>query len=512
MAVERSLDLPVVLLAVVKAGHAFVPIDPVLPVERVRQMAAAAGVTAFVTSRTLMAAAETGLPVIDLSRDAARLAAASSARFPRSAAAGDPTAYVIFTSGTTGTPKGIEVGHTALANFLGSMADSPGFTANDCIVAVTTVSFDIAALELLLPLCCGGRTVIAGRDILAEPPQLARLIGSSGATVLQATPTLWRVLLEAGFQPGPRFKALCGGEPLPRDLAAQLIATGVELWNMYGPTETTIWSACGRVTDANGPIAIGSPIANTELHVLDDAEALTPIGVPGELYIGGRGLAKGYIGQPGLTQRSFPVTSLGGGAPRRFYRTGDIAVRTVGGGIQLLGRRDQQVKVRGFRIELEEIEAVLRSYPGVRDAAVAVERAGHSGRHADRGLRRRRRRRRYAASAARSLRRPAPGLHGAGEVCPSGRSAKNCERQARSEGPSRRHRRDRGTRPASRAGTGPCRGARGQGRQAGQDRRGDRGRPWPPGHPAGRPHFRTRRDQPARVPHGSALQRGRLRA
>ena len=376
VAVERSLDLPVALLAVAKAGHAFVPLDPALPAERVRQMVEAAGIAAFITSGAVTVASETGLPAIDLSRDASRLAAASPARSLRMSADTDPTAYVIFTSGSTGVPKGIEVGHTALANFLGSMADCPGFTANDCIVAVTTVSFDIAALELLLPLCCGGRTVIAGRDTLAEPPELVRLIGSSGATVLQATPTLWRVLLEAGFQPAPRFKALCGGEPLPRDLASKLIATGVELWNMYGPTETTIWSACGRVMDANGPITIGAPIANTELHVLDDAGALAPIGLPGELTIGGRGLAKGYIGQPDLTLRSFPVMSPGGGAPRRFYRTGDFAVRTADGAIQLLGRRDQQVKLRGFRIELEEIEAVLRTYPGIRDAAVVVERAG----------------------------------------------------------------------------------------------------------------------------------------
>ena len=377
VAVQRSIDLPVVLLAVAKAGHAFVPLDPALPAERVRQIVEAGAIAAFITSGALMAATETRLPALDLSRDASRIAAARSARFPRSAAPTDPTAYVIFTSGSTGAPKGVEVGHTALANFLGSMAEHPGFTKNDSIVAVTTVSFDIALLELLLPLCCGGRTVIASSDALADPPALVKLINSTGATVLQATPTLWRVLLEAGFQPAPEFKALCGGEPLPRDLASQLIASGMELWNMYGPTETTIWSSCGRVTDVNRPITIGAPIANTELYVLDDSEALAPIGVPGELYIGGQGLAKGYIGQPDLTKRAFKVVSVeGGGVPRRLYRTGDIAVRSAGGTIQLLGRRDQQVKVRGFRIELEEIEAVLRSHPGVRDAAVAVERAG----------------------------------------------------------------------------------------------------------------------------------------
>jgi amino acid adenylation domain-containing protein len=376
IAVERSIDLPLVLLAVAKAGHAFVPIDPALPAKRMRQIAEAGAIAAFVTSGALLDAIETGLPTLDLSRDASRIAAAESIRSPRSAADADPTAYVIFTSGSTGVPKGVEIGHTALANFLGSMAERPGFTKNDSIVAVTTVSFDIALLELLLPLCCGGRTVIAAGETLADPPELVKLIKSTGATVLQATPTLWRVLLEAGFKAAPGLKALCGGEPMPRDLASQLIATGAELWNMYGPTETTIWSSCGRVTDASHPITIGAAIANTELYILDASEALAPIGVPGDLYIGGQGLAKGYLGQPDLTKHSFKAMSVEGDAPRRLYRTGDIAVRNAGGAIQLLGRRDQQVKLRGFRIELEEIEAVLRSQPGVRDAAVAVEHAG----------------------------------------------------------------------------------------------------------------------------------------
>lgn len=375
VAVQRSIDLPLILLAIAKAGYVFVPIDPTLPAERVRQIADAGAIAAFVTSEALAPATESGLPILDLSRDAARIAAARSAR-PAHAARPDPTAYVIFTSGSTGAPKGVEVGHAALANFLGSMAEQPGFTKSDSIVAVTTVSFDIALLELLLPLCCGGRTVIASSDTLADPPELVKLINATGATMLQATPTLWRVLLEAGFQPAPGFKALCGGEPLPRDLAGQLIATGAELWNMYGPTETTIWSSCGRITDASRPIAIGAPIANTELHVLDDSGSLAPIGVPGELYIGGRGLAKGYLGQPDLTTRAFSMVSVGSGEPKRLYRTGDVAIRNADGSVQLLGRRDQQVKVRGFRIELEEIEAALRGVSGVRDAAVTVERAG----------------------------------------------------------------------------------------------------------------------------------------
>lgn len=379
VAVQRGLDLPVALVAVAKAGLAYVPVDPSLPVARIRQMAEAAEVAVFITSGAdCPVAAEMGVPVIDLERDAAQIDAASSTR-PEPAPPQevlDSTAYVIFTSGSTGTPKGVEISHRALGNFLGSMAVRPGFGADDRIVAVTTVSFDIAVLELLLPLYCGGRTVICSKDRLLEPESVVWLIETSAATIVQATPTLWRVLLEAGLQPSRPLRALSGGEALPRDVAEKLIAAGFELWNMYGPTETTIWSACGRIVDASRPIVIGEPVANTDLYILSDDGTQAPVGTPGELCIGGLGLAKGYVNRPDLTAAAFPVMSLQDGRTVRLYRTGDLAVRLSDGGIQLLGRRDQQVKIRGFRIELEEIESVLRTCPEIVDAAVMVENAG----------------------------------------------------------------------------------------------------------------------------------------
>ncbi|PZA12811.1 non-ribosomal peptide synthetase [Rhodopseudomonas palustris] len=378
VAVQRGLDLPVALVAVAKAGLAYVPVDPSLPLFRIRQMAEAAEVAVFITSgEDCPVAAEMGAPVIDLARDAAQIDAALSVR-PEPASPQevlDSTAYMIFTSGSTGTPKGVEITHRALANFLGSMAVRPGFGADDRIVAVTTVSFDIAVLELLLPLYCGGRTVICGKDRLLEPEGVVRLIETSSATIVQATPTLWRVLLEAGLQPSRPLRALSGGEALPRDVAEKLIAAGFELWNMYGPTETTIWSACGRIVDASRPIVIGEPVANTDLHILSDDGTHAPVGTPGELWIGGLGLAKGYVDQPDLTAAAFPVMSLQDDETVRLYRTGDLAVRLADGGIQLLGRRDQQVKIRGFRIELEEIESVLRTCPEIVDAAIMVENA-----------------------------------------------------------------------------------------------------------------------------------------
>ena len=281
----------------------------------------------------------------------------------------DP-AYVIFTSGSTGTPKGVEVPHRALTNFLLSMQASPGFSAEDTIVAVTTVSFDIAVLELLLPLVAGGRVVIASRDDVKGGFGLVDLIASSGATMLQATPSLWRILLEAGFRPRSGLKMLCGGEPLPRDLADALVATGGELWNMYGPTETTVWSSMAKV--GTGPIVIGEPIANTQLHILDQRDQVQPIGIPGQLHIGGNGLANGYFDRPDLTQNAFVEIALARRGTSRLYRTGDLAVRRADGSIDLLGRIDQQVKLRGFRIELGEIEAAIRAVPGVTDAAVAL--------------------------------------------------------------------------------------------------------------------------------------------
>ena len=371
VALPRSIELPVALLAVLKSGNAYVPLDPTHPSARLTQTLQAARVSAMICAEDSVAAlADPAVHVLraDLQYPEAKAAIAAPA-----VGAAAP-AYVIFTSGSTGTPKGVEVSHRSVVNFLTSMAVEPGFHASDTIVAVTTVSFDIAGLELFLPLITGGRAVIVSREQVRDGFALAGAINAAGATVLQATPSLWRMLVEAGLKLGPHLKMLCGGEPLPRDLANTLLASGGELWNVYGPTETTIWSSAGRIERGDGAITIGAPIANTQIHILDASDRLAPIGAVGDVYIGGDGLARGYFDRDDLTKTAFRTLELNGKS-QRLYRTGDVGRRLANGAIQLQGRKDQQVKLRGYRIELEDIETHLRRAPGVTDAAVALQNA-----------------------------------------------------------------------------------------------------------------------------------------
>ncbi len=365
VALPRGAEMLAGLIAVLKAGHAYVPLDPDQPPARLKQVVETAEVSAVLVSGALPGwvaeAGKTGLRIEDATPDARPI------EVPRDPQA---TAYVIFTSGSTGTPKGVEIPHGAVVNFLTSMRAEPGFTEEDSLLAVTTVMFDIAVLELFAPLLAGGRVVIADRSEVLDGFRLAERAGCGDVTVMQATPTLWAMLLEAGFTPRPGLKMLAGGEPIAADLAERLMAGGGPLWNMYGPTETTIWSAI-RQLQPGEPITIGGPIGNTDLHVLDDAGQLAPIGVVGELNIGGDGLARGYFNRPDLTDAAFRQVALGQ-ATRRLYRTGDLAIRQADGGLRLLGRIDSQVKLRGYRIELGEIETRLRAQPGIAAAAVAL--------------------------------------------------------------------------------------------------------------------------------------------
>ncbi|RQH04128.1 non-ribosomal peptide synthetase/type I polyketide synthase [Paraburkholderia dinghuensis] len=369
IAMERTAMTVAAMIGVWRAGCAYVPLDMTMPPARLRQILDAAGIAAILSddeSRTALEPGEHRVleveTLLDESDDeAVTLPVVTDA----------DSAYVIFTSGSTGQPKGVEIPHRALTNFLLSMAQEPGFTVRDRIVAVTTFSFDISGLELFLPLIAGGQTFIAGHTEVRTGYELVTRLNEEGATMVQATPSLWRMLLEAGFKAPKGFKILCGGEPLPRDLADDLLATGAQVWNLYGPTETTIWSSASRVV-ANGPVVIGAPIANTDLHVLTDDLHLAPEGISGELWIGGEGLAKGYFNRPDLTEAAFRSIAIEGAAPRRLYRTGDLAKRLADGTLQHLGRRDQQIKLRGFRIEIEDIEVALRQAPGVAAAAVAL--------------------------------------------------------------------------------------------------------------------------------------------
>ncbi|MCB4769600.1 amino acid adenylation domain-containing protein [Ancylobacter sp. Lp-2] len=375
--VKRSPDLVAGLLAIMKAGHAFVPLDPEHPDARLRLVADKAELDALLSDDVRAAELVSGLPLIDLSV-AVPVEEAEVGLFP--VIWPQDSAYVIFTSGSTGTPKGVEVSHEALANVLWSFARRPGFSAGQTLLAVTTVSFDIAILELFLPLVTGGTVLIADREQVRGGFGLKELIDIERPSHIQATPSLWRMLLEAGFRPYDGLIMLCGGEPLPRDLAEQLGGSAGALWNVYGPTETTIWSSAGKVTPGEGPITIGEPLLNTQLHVVDVSGRIAPIGVAGELIIGGKGLAKGYLGQSELTASAFRSESPAGGVPAIFYHTGDLARRLSDGRIQHLGRRDLQIKLRGFRIELEDIESAARCCQGVAAAAVALVGEGVSAR------------------------------------------------------------------------------------------------------------------------------------
>ncbi|WP_433527967.1 amino acid adenylation domain-containing protein [Micromonospora sp. CA-263727] len=366
---ERTPEMVVAMLGTLKAGGAYVPLDPAYPVERLAFMMADSGLKMLLTEGDLAdRLPEPPAVVVCLDRDAEALAAESTTP-PQVGVAGDDLAYVIYTSGSTGQPKGVQIPHRALANFLRSMRELPGITPADTLLAVTTLSFDISMLELLLPLTTGARVHLASREVAADGVRLGAALAASGATLMQATPSTWRLLLDAGWTPPAGFRMLCGGEALPEDLAQRLVGSGGELWNMYGPTETTIWSAVSRVT---GEIRLGEPIANTELHVLDAYGALVPPGVPGELHIGGAGLARGYLGRTELTAERFVPHPFPIGLGHRLYRTGDLVRRRADGGLEFLGRMDHQVKLRGFRIELGEIEALLAQQPAVRQAVVLV--------------------------------------------------------------------------------------------------------------------------------------------
>ncbi|MEV7024640.1 amino acid adenylation domain-containing protein, partial [Kitasatospora sp. NPDC093558] len=380
---ERGADLPVALLGVLKAGGAYLPVDPEYPAERIAFVLADAGAHCVVTEEGLVprlaefeGAARVPAVVLDDPTVARELAAMDGAVPGGRVLSPRNPAYVIYTSGSTGRPKGVVLEHRSVLNFLAAMQERFALGADDRLLAVTTVGFDIAGLELYLPLLNGARVVIAGRDVVRDPQALRALVVSSGATTLQATPSLWHALLadaEEGVADGlAQVRALVGGEALPAELARTLLARTASVTNLYGPTETTIWSTATRVEAvAGGVSSIGGPIANTRVYVLDAALRPVPAGVTGELYIAGAGLARGYLGRPGLTAGRFVACPFGP-AGALMYRTGDLARWHADGELDFVGRADDQVKVRGFRIELGEIEAVVASHSPVARAVVAV--------------------------------------------------------------------------------------------------------------------------------------------
>ncbi|MEA2828664.1 MAG: hypothetical protein QOG43_3103 [Actinomycetota bacterium] len=369
--VERSLEMVVGLLAVLRAGGAYVPLDPTYPPDRVAYMLSHSNAPVLLTQERLVSQLpDTTATTLCIDRDWPDIALAPATP-PQVGFDPEGPAYVIYTSGSTGLPKGVQIPHRALVNFLTTMGRRPGLEPDDVLVAVTTLSFDIAGLELWLPLITGARLVVASRQVAADARQLAALVEASGASTMQATPTTWQLLVNDGWRGRAGFRALCGGEPLPVALAEALLARGVELWNLYGPTETTIWSTVDQVR-AGEAVTIGRPIGNTTLYVLDPELQQVPVGTPGELHIGGDGLALGYLHADDLTAERFIPHPFDPTPGARIYKTGDLARWRPDGRVEHLGRLDHQVKIRGFRIELGEIETVLGRDPSVATTVVVA--------------------------------------------------------------------------------------------------------------------------------------------
>jgi amino acid adenylation domain-containing protein len=375
---ERSTDLVVALLATMKSGGTYIPLDPAFPRDRLQFMARDADLKALVThSELLQTLPEMSGRAVCL--DDAAAAVAMLPDGPLEPGSGpDDLAYVLYTSGSTGKPKGVEISHRALTNFLCSMRTTPGCSGADRLLAVTTLSFDIAGLEIYLPLISGGKVELASRQEAADGRLLKERLREYRPTLMQATPATWRMLIAAGWHGNRRLRILCGGEALPADLAVQLLERCGELWNMYGPTETTIWSTMTRIRDAQTPISIGRPIANTQVYVLDRTLQPVPVGVAGELYIGGHGLARGYRNRTTLTAERFIAHPFAEHPGERLYRTGDLVRWSADGRLHHMGRLDFQVKIRGFRIELGEIEARLARHPAIAQA-VATARPNRDG-------------------------------------------------------------------------------------------------------------------------------------
>jgi len=369
---ERGLEMMIALIGTLKAGGAFVPMDTAHPVERLAYQIENSGARIVVTKRrTVERIAVREAELVCLDADWKGWAVECGNRV---AAEVGPRnlAYVIYTSGSTGKPKGVGIEQAGWINFLVALLERTGIRSGDVWLAVTSLSFDISMLELFLPLISGGRVVVARREDVEDGGRLKALLSESEATHMQATPSGWRLLVEAGWEGREGLKVWCGGEALPVSLGEALVSRSVEAWNLYGPTETTIWSSMWKLERGLRRMTVGRPIANTECYILDERMEAAPIGVAGELYIGGDGLARGYFGRPELTAEQFVVNPFGSEVGERLYRTGDLVRYREGGEIEYLGRMDHQVKIRGYRIELGEIETILSQHPGVRESVVVA--------------------------------------------------------------------------------------------------------------------------------------------
>ena len=368
---ERGLEMVVGMLGILKAGGVYVPLDPEYPQQRVEYMVADAGAGVVITdrkSRELIGALEAEIVEIEEKRE--EIGRERGENLGREAG-GRNLAYIIYTSGSTGKPKGVAIEHRSVMNLLCSMAEETQFNPEDVLLSVTTLSFDIAGLEIYLPLLTGAKVIVAGGEESKDPARLCEWLDSGKITMMQATPSMWRMVVDWGWKGESPVKVLCGGEALPKDLAQEIDSRAERMWNVYGPSETTIWSSMWEVR-AGEDVRIGRGIANTTLYILGARGEEASIGQWGELYIGGEGVARGYVGRAEQTADRFVPDPYRKEAGGRLYRTGDVCRYREGGEIEYVGRVDQQVKVRGYRIELGEIETALRSHPEIAEAVATI--------------------------------------------------------------------------------------------------------------------------------------------
>jgi amino acid adenylation domain-containing protein/thioester reductase-like protein len=377
LCIDRSFEMIIALLGVLKAGGAYIPLDPAYPQDRLDFIAKDALFSVLLTEEKLCQQMPQHCDrVVCIDKDWEKIARQSQENC-NSKVGPNNLAYIIYTSGSTGKPKGVQIQHGSVVNFLYSMQNQPGLTSQDVLLAVTTISFDIAVLEIFLPLTIGSHLILVSRGVASDATQLAKIIAESNVTIMQATPATWRMLIASDWQGSKILKILCGGEALTRNLADLLLERSSSLWNMYGPTETTVWSAIYKVEADNNSVPIGFPIRNTQIYLLEqhshrqsDSLKSVPIGEAGEVYIGGDGLARGYFNRPELTQERFVLDPFSQNSNARLYKTGDLARYLPDGTIEFIGRVDNQVKVRGYRIELGEIEEALSRHSEIREVAV----------------------------------------------------------------------------------------------------------------------------------------------
>jgi amino acid adenylation domain-containing protein len=368
LALDRSPEMVIALLAILKSGAAYVPLDPEYPKDRVEFMLEDSSAKVLLTSKKYQDHFHSKAAEI-LIEDAFEKFADYTAEEPEMEINGDDLAYILYTSGSTGKPKGVQIRHYNLVNFLLSVQKQPGMTAGDKILAVTTISFDIAGLDIYLPLISGAELVLTNSETAKDGRLLLDLVKSENISIMQATPYTWRMMLEAGWDEFLPLKIICGGEALPKDLVSKLNGRINALWNMYGPTETTIYSTLKLIEDEED-ITIGKPIDNTQVYILDESLNNLTDGAIGEIFIAGHGVAKGYLNRPGLTAEKFIDNPFSGKPGDKMYRSGDLGKFKPNGDIQCLGRIDHQVKVRGYRIELGEIEHALLKQLNVKEAVV----------------------------------------------------------------------------------------------------------------------------------------------